>query len=212
MPTAQIPRTPRPDEAGTEVAELVAAARRGEPRAWDELIGRYGGLVRAVVGRYRLQPADAADAVQNTWCKAVEQLAAVRDPERLGAWLTTTANRECLALIRRARREWPDDKAVEARPATGPGPEAVVLAAEVAGVIGTAVEALEPRRRRLVYELFYLPERDYASVSRSTGMPVGSIGPTRGRLLVSLRSRLQQAGFGSPPPVGELDRFAGAPP
>ena len=49
------------------------------PQAWDELMRRYGGLVKAVVRRYRLQEADAADAVQGTWCRAVEQLDTVRD-------------------------------------------------------------------------------------------------------------------------------------
>jgi RNA polymerase sigma factor (sigma-70 family) len=195
MPVTQIPQI-EPDIPERAVTDVVIAARQGDPRAWAELIQRYGGLVRRVVARYRLSEADAADAVQSTWCKAFEQLAAVRDPERLGAWLSTTAGRECLATIRRTRRERPDDAAVEARLDPATGPEAVVLAAEVERAVLSAVEELEPRRRQLVHELFYRPERDYSQVSRAMGIPVGSIGPTRGRVLVSLRSRLVRAGFG----------------
>ena len=56
-----------------------------------------------------------------------------------------------------------------------------MLAAEVGRAVTPRSTRLEPRRRQLVHELFYLPERDYEQVSRSMGMPVGSIGPTRGR-------------------------------
>jgi RNA polymerase sigma factor (sigma-70 family) len=195
MPTAQIPHVQQDiSELGT--TELVAAARQRHQWAWAELMRRYGGMVRGVVGRYRLQEADAADAVQSTWCKAVEQLDALRDPERFGAWLRTTAARECLALIRRARRERPDDAVVSVRLAPSCGPEPALLAAEVAGAVSAAVEELEPRRRQLVHELFYRSEWDYAQVSQSMGIPLGSIGPTRGRTLVSLRTSLTQAGFG----------------
>ena len=201
MPVTQIPQieqnTTNQDITAQTVTDVVIAARQGDPRAWAELIQRYGSLVRHVVARYRLSEADAADAVQSTWCKAFEQLATVRDPERLGAWLSTTAGRECLATIRRVRRERPDDAAVEARLAPATGPEVAVLAAEVERAVVSAVEALEPRRRQLVDELFYGPERDYAQVSRSMGIPTGSIGPTRGRVLGSLRARLDRAGFGS---------------
>jgi len=193
MPTSSIPPTSQ------TIAELVEAARGGDQRAWTELMRRYGSLVRAVVARYRLQEADTADAVQSTWLRAIEQLGALRDPERLGAWLTTTAGRECLALIRRSRRERPDDVAVSGRLLPADGPEPVVLAAELNRAVVAAVTELDPWRRQLVQELFYLPDRDYVRVSRSMGMPVGSIGPTRGRALRTLRDSLERAGFAPQP-------------
>ena len=193
MPTSSIPPTSQ------TIAELVEAARGGDQRAWTELMRRYGSLVRAVVARYRLQEADTADAVQSTWLRAIEQLGALRDPERLGAWLTTTAGRECLALIRRSRRERPDDVAVSGRLLPADGPEPVVLAAELNRAVVAAVTELDSWRRQLVQELFYLPDRDYVRVSRSMGMPVGSIGPTRGRALRTLRDSLERAGFAPQP-------------
>jgi RNA polymerase sigma factor (sigma-70 family) len=176
--------------------ELVEAARRREGPAWDELMRRYGGLVRGVVARYRLQEADAADAVQNTWLRAVEQLDALRDPERLGGWLATTAGRECLALIRRARRERPDDVAGDGLVCADSGPEALAVAAELNLALSIAVATLPERRQQLVHELFCRPDRDYEQVSQSLDMPLGSIGPTRGRTLSTLRTRLERAGFG----------------
>ncbi len=198
MPAPRIHRT------DSTVTELIEAARRRDRRAWEELMVRYGNLVRSVVARYRLQEADAADAVQSTWLRAIEHSEALRDPERLGAWLATTAGRECLALIRRARRERPDEDVLAAQVAVGRGPEAEAIAAETSRAVRTAVAGLEPRRQQLVHELFYLPDRDYERVSRSMNMPIGSIGPTRGRVLSSLRGPLDRAGFAPRQPADDL--------
>ena len=178
--------------------ELVTAARRREPAAWEELVARYGGMVRGVVASFRLQEADAADAVQMTWLRAFERLDSVRSPDRLGGWLATIANRECLALLRRARWELPDEAVAGDAPAGGPGPEAVVLVDEVRGAVRAAVAALPRRRQQLVHALFYQAEGDYLSLADELGMPVGSIGPTRGRVLRALRGTLEPAGFGAP--------------
>jgi RNA polymerase sigma factor (sigma-70 family) len=180
-------------------AALVEAAQRREKGAWDELVVRYSRLVRRVVATYRLQQADAADAVQNTWVRALERLDSIRDPERLGGWLATTADRECLALLRRAQREIPDDRAASDHVAVVPGPEAQVVGAEARQAVDAAVAELPGRRQRLVQALFYEPELPYAEVSEMVGIPVGSIGPTRGRALRNLRCSLERAGFGAEP-------------
>lgn len=201
MPVADYaPEATRPDP---DTADLVAAACRRDPGAWEELMARYGALVRGVVASYRLQDADASDAVQMTWLRAFERLDSVRDPDRLGGWLATTAGRECLALMRRSRRETPDDAVASECVATGPGPEALVLVEEARGAVRAAVATLTGRRRQLVHALFYLPERDYASLAVDLGMPVGSIGPTRGRVLRTLRSTLEPAGYGAVRQSGE---------
>lgn len=181
-----------------DIAELVAAARDRVPGAWEELMDRYGGMVRGVVASFRLQEADRADAVQMTWMRAIERLDSVRNPDRLGGWLATIANRECLALLRKARWETPDEFVAGDCPADGPSPEAAVLADEVSCAVRAAVATLSGRRQRLVHALFYLPERDYVSLADELGMPVGSIGPTRGRVLRLLRGTLEPAGFGAP--------------
>ncbi|MCO1653679.1 RNA polymerase sigma factor [Pseudonocardia humida] len=176
--------------------ELVDAARAGDQRAWTEIMTRFSGLVRGVVGSFRLQDADAADATQNTWLRAVERLDTVREPERLGGWLRTTARRECLALPALTRREVPDEILTDQIVEATPGPEAVFLDEEAGRAVRDAVDALSGRRRRLVDALFYEQHGDYAVVSQLTEMPVGSIGPTRARVLGTLRTALERTGFG----------------
>jgi RNA polymerase sigma factor (sigma-70 family) len=178
------------------VTELVEAAAAGETAAWREIVVRYGDLVRATVAGFRLQPADAADAMQNTWLRAVERIGTVRDPERLGGWLTTTAARECLGVLRRSRRELPVDAFVDQVAWAGPSPESRVLRKERDRAVDAAVAQLPTRRRELVDAIFRGPGADYVEVAQRTGMPVGSIGPTRGRALVELRGRMRRGGFG----------------
>ena len=77
---------------------------------------RFEGLVWATTRAYRLPHASAADVTQTTWLRLVENLDRIKDPERLGAWLATTARRECLRHIRLRGRELQveDDSVFEA--------------------------------------------------------------------------------------------------
>jgi RNA polymerase sigma factor (sigma-70 family) len=176
-------------------AELLHAASNGDPAAWEELVARHTGMVRAVVAEFRLQESDAADVVQNTWLRLLVRAGTVRDPEKLGAWLATTARREALSLIRRSRPETASATAGEELPAPDPSPEEVVIIGETRAAVRAAAEELTGRRRLLVDALFYQPAPSYEEVSRQTGLPVGSIGPTRGRTLRELHRRLCPPGY-----------------
>ena len=88
-----------------EIAKLVRGAAQGQEPAWRALVDNFAGLVWSVIRGYRLNPADAADVSQTTWLRLAEHIASLRQPERVGAWLVTTAGRECLVLLRRSRRQ-----------------------------------------------------------------------------------------------------------
>src|ERR1043165_5351882 len=94
----------------SEVAELVGAAAEGDQAAWNGLVDRYNGLVWSVARSFRLPPADASDVVQTTWLRLVEHLRRLEDPERVGAWLATTARRESLRSLRHNSRQVPPEE------------------------------------------------------------------------------------------------------
>src|SRR3982074_3288455 len=96
------------DEA-EQVAALVAAAAGGDQGAWSKLVDHFGCRVWSVIRGYRMSAADAADVSQTTWLRLAEHIHKVREPERIGAWLATTAGRECLRLIRHNQRAVPSD-------------------------------------------------------------------------------------------------------
>src|SRR5215831_13070195 len=87
------------------LVELVDQASAGDSDAWDELVDRFSGMVWAVARGHGLSSADAADVSQTTWLRLVEHLDRIREPERVGAWLATTARHECLRHVRAWRRE-----------------------------------------------------------------------------------------------------------
>lgn len=183
---------------GRSVADLVESARQGDLMAYEELIGRYENYVWSVVRSFRLSNADAHDAVQMTWLRLVENLDRLRDPERLGSWLGTTASRECLRLIRQGDREVGDaeQRLVERPDERFPAPEQEAVDGWMATLLWEQVASLPARGQALLWALTRCDAPAYAELSRLTGMPIGSIGPTRGRYLARLRRHLEDAGLG----------------
>ena len=102
--------TPAPGTGGRpDLATLVEAARRGEPRAWQVLVQRFTPLVRAITSRYPLGEHDAEDVAQVIWLRLVEHLHRLREPLALPGWIATTARHESLRLARAHGRTLPVD-------------------------------------------------------------------------------------------------------
>jgi RNA polymerase sigma factor (sigma-70 family) len=181
---------------GSEAGELVRAATAGDRRAWDQLVDRYSGLLWSIAMAYRVGRADAADVVQTVWLKLLENLERLRDPDRVGAWLATTARRECQRALVQAGRTLPtdDDQWLDAHAASDPTPEAVVVTAERDRLLWTAFAQLPDRCQRLL-RILVVASPPYEEVAAALDMPIGSIGPTRARCLERLRRRLSGSGI-----------------
>jgi RNA polymerase sigma factor (sigma-70 family) len=179
---AVVPQNPPEDAA------LVAAAREGDPAAWRALLERYDGLILAVCRAHGLPAADAADVRQTTWLQAVERLGRLRNPHRIKAWLVTVARNECLRVLRLASRVEPLGEAhVPPHADVSDLPEARLLAGERDDAVRAALSGLPERDRALIGLLYSEPAPRYADIGREMRMPVGSIGPTRSRVLERLR-------------------------
>ncbi|MGH3868471.1 MAG: RNA polymerase sigma factor [Pseudonocardiaceae bacterium] len=186
--------------ATSTIAELLARASDGDPAAWEEVVCQYNKLVSATVRSFRLQDADALDAMQATWLRLAENTHRVLWPERLGAWLATTACHECLRILRHAK---PTQDLTETLADTiadpSPGPEQQAIETDAARTLWNLVEELTPRQRTLLRALFTDNPRPYAEVAQAAGIPPGAIGPTRARALRQLRDRLNERGLGRRP-------------
>jgi len=180
------------------MGELLARAARRDPSAWAEIIRRYNGVVWARVRSFRLQHADAGDAVQMTWLRLAENCGRVQHPDRLGGWLATTATRESLRILRHTKQTATVDDLADTLTDPAAGPERTALDAETAHAVRTLVAELPPRQRALIHAMFNQGTRHYSQISRDTGIPIGSLGPTRARTLRQLRRMLDQRGLGHP--------------
>jgi RNA polymerase sigma factor (sigma-70 family) len=186
---------------------LVRAAAQGDQAAWDALVDRFAGLVWSVARAHRLDTADAADVSQTTWLRLVEHLDRLRDPDRVAGWLATTARNECLRVLRRAGRQVPtgDDHDLDVGSDPEAGPDLPLLTAERDRALWHAFSGLPVRCQALLRLLMADPPPAYEEIGELLGMPIGSIGPTRGRCLENLRHRLAGTGI-TTQPTGSLEQ------
>jgi RNA polymerase sigma factor (sigma-70 family) len=168
--------------------DLVSRATDGDPLAWDQLVEDLTGLLWSVARSHGLDAADAADVVQTTWLRLAENLHRLRDPERVTAWLATTARRESLRLLRGSHRNVPAGVEVGNEAITTDRPEDPLLRAEQDALLWGAFATLPTLCRSLLRVLMADPAPSYAEVSAALDMPVGSIGPRRARCLQRLRT------------------------
>jgi RNA polymerase sigma factor (sigma-70 family) len=175
----------------SEVAGCVRRAAAGDKDAWDEIVGSFSGLVWTVANGHRLGPTDTAEVMQTTWLRLLENLDRIREPERLGGWLATTARRESLRMLRLRGRELPtdDEAAIDNGAGSVPGPEQAVLDRDRDRRLWSAFDRLNDRCRQLLH-LVIVVQPPYSEVSAAMDMPIGSIGPTRQRCLERLRRLL----------------------
>jgi RNA polymerase sigma factor (sigma-70 family) len=182
-----------PGDATNSVDDLLLRIEDGDPTAWDEILCRYSKLVSTTVRSFRLQEADALDAIQMTWLLLAENAHKVQHPKRLGGWLATTARRECLHILRQAKRG-PDftDVTRETVPEPSAGHEQHAIDAHTTQTLRKLIDELSPRRRTLLRVLFTDDHCSYTEAARIAGIPLGGIGPTRARALRQLRDKLDQ--------------------
>jgi RNA polymerase sigma factor (sigma-70 family) len=181
------------DGAAGDIGLLVRAAADGCQKSWNELVERYAGRVWAVARAHRLRMADAADVSQTTWLRLVEHLPRLTNPERVGAWLAITAQRECLGVIRQSGREWPDD-AVSDIPAPAVDLDHELVIEERDAMLWHAFSRLPPRDQALLRLLVEDPTPSYDEIGAALDMRIGSIGPTRMRALERLRREIAALG------------------
>jgi len=174
----------------TALAEMLTRARDGDQQAWNELVDRYAPLVWSICRRYQLGRADIDDVGQTVWLLLVEHIGKLRVLAALPGWLATTTHRECLRVLRAARRyEFVgsasdiESSADQAEPTI----EQEIVEAELSAALREAFDELPPRCRQLLGLLMSDPPPSYEQVSASVSMPVGSIGPQRARCLDRLR-------------------------
>ena len=180
------------------VAELVRGAATDDEQCWASLVDRFSGLVWCIARSFALSDADAADVSQTVWLRLAENLNRIEQPERVGAWLATTARRESMRVKRLAGRMVPVDDIETAksdRLGESPAADMPALVDLRDALVWRAFASLPERGRTLLLLLLADPPLSYHEISETLGMPIGSIGPTRARTLADLRERVEALGI-----------------
>jgi RNA polymerase sigma factor (sigma-70 family) len=176
-----------------DIAGLVRGAAAGDRSAWERLVEQFARLIWSITAEFKLPESDAADVAQTTWLRLLEHIDRIEYPDRVGSWLAATARNECLrSLAHRKRIVLADDEEVlSGVVAAAPEVDERILADERNQIVRDALSRLPRRWQRLLELLMADPPTPYADISNELGLPMGSIGPTRGRCLDQLRVLLQ---------------------
>jgi RNA polymerase sigma factor (sigma-70 family) len=153
------------------------------------LVAELTPLVWHVARGNGLDRVTAEDVVQTVWLALLRHLERLTEPKALVSWLITTTRREANRTRKRGagQVELPADIG-EHLEGTDPLPEAELLRDERDQQLWRAFHALTPRCQELLRMTVLAGRAEYRDVAEQLGMPHGSIGPTRGRCLSSLRT------------------------
>jgi RNA polymerase sigma factor (sigma-70 family) len=179
--------------------QLLLACRRGDERAWEALVHRYQRLIYTIPQRAGLDQDQAAEVFQEVFITLLQKLDDIEQPERLHAWLVTTARRKTWRLISRDRSlqqtgtddddspdllaDLPDNAAL---------PDEVLEKLEEQHRVRSGLAELDERCRTLLTMLYYnVPTPGYSEIAAQLAIPEGSIGPTRARCLKKLTRILE---------------------
>src|SRR5262249_51054218 len=132
---------------------LVAAAKRGEQAAFEELVSRYEAKIFRLTMNITRNNEDAEDAMQDAFLKAYAHLKDFAGDSRFYTWLVRIAANEALMRLRRRRpNQFSLDEPVEGEDDLmprdiedwGPSPEQRYAQAEMAGILERVIDELPP--------------------------------------------------------------------
>jgi RNA polymerase sigma factor (sigma-70 family) len=163
----------------------------GADSAMSELVALLTPILWHTARAQRLDHDLAEDVVQSAWLALVRSAASIADPQAVLQWLIVSVRREAWRVVRKADRveprEFEADELVTSREEL---PEEQLLRADDQSRLWQHVATLTERCRELLRVIAFADRPDYAAVAQALEMPVGSIGPTRGRCLAKLRQLL----------------------
>ena len=196
---------------GEQERAWVAAARRGDQGAFEELVRLYEKRVLALTRRMCRNPEDAAEAAQEAFLAAWQGLEGFREESSFSTWLYRLASNACVDLLRREGRRQAavslDDEELNLDvPSPMPSPQEEAERRELGEQIEAGLRALPPEYREVLV-LRELHQLRYEEIGEALGLDLGTVKSRISRGRKRLRSFLLAGGnFSPPPPSKETGR------
>ena len=176
------------ERRGQEAAELVAAAKQGDERAFARLVELYRPRIYALALHLTGRPSDADDITQDAFLQAFRRLSSFEGRSEFFTWLYRIAYNVYLNNRTRVRRfcELPEDYVAAAI-----APENAMSAprSDLRRDLSAAIETL-PERYRAVVVLYYLEEVSYPEIAEILRVPLGTVKTHLHRAKKLLRERM----------------------
>ncbi len=174
---------------GLSDAELVQLTRRGEQRAFAELVRRYRDRHARFATRMLGDADDAEDVLQSVFVRAYRHIDRCDDPARFGAWLHRIVVNECRTYAtRRGQRELKlvrEPLVLDGLEQELPGSDPALRLR-----IEQAVATL-PAEQREAFLLKHVDEMEYEEMAALTGVGVSALKMRVKRAVERLREQLE---------------------
>ena len=186
--------------AGEDEHLLVAAAKKGEVSAFEELVNRYEAKIFRLTRNITGNQEDAEDAMQDAFLKAYAHLKDFHGESRFYTWLVRIAANEALMRLRKRRPnqfsldepiEGADDLWPRELQDWGPSPEQSYAQTEMQSILGDLMEKLDPESRAIL-TLRDLEELSTQETAEALGISVAAVKSRLLRARLKLREKLNR--------------------
>jgi RNA polymerase sigma-70 factor (ECF subfamily) len=196
---------PNPHKLPSRIAKedehlLVAAAKKGDTRAFEELVSRYERKIFRVTMNITRNQEDAEDAMQDAFMKAYSHLKDFSGDSRFYTWLVRIAANEALMRLRKRRPnvmsldepvEGEEDLMPRELRDWGPSPLQRFAQTEMKEILTTAIDSLEPDFRT-VFVLRDVEELSTEEAAKALGISVPAVKSRLLRARLKLREKLDR--------------------
>jgi RNA polymerase sigma-70 factor (ECF subfamily) len=197
--------SPNPHRLPSSVARedehlLVAAAKRGDVAAFEELVSRYEGKIFRLTMNITRNREDAEDAMQDAFLKSYSHLKDFQEDSRFYTWLVRIAANEALMRLRKRRpNQFSLDEPIEGDEDLmprelqdwGPSPEQRFAQTEMREILNEVIDKLEPDFR-VVFVLRDIEELSTEETAHTLGISIPAVKSRLLRARLKLRQRLDR--------------------
>lgn len=196
---------PNPHRLPSSVARedehvLVAAAKRGDQAAFEELVNRYEGKIFRLTMNITRNHEDAEDAMQDAFLKSYSHLKDFQEDSRFYTWLVRIAANEALMRLRKRRPnhfsldepiEGDEDLMPRELEDWGPSPEQRFAQTEMREILNEVIDKLEPDFR-IVFVLRDIEELSTEETASTLGISIPAVKSRLLRARLKLRQKLNR--------------------
>ena len=163
---------------------LVEKARKGDQKAYAELMGRYRDAIYFMLLKMANNASDAEDLTIEAFGKAFKNIHQYTPNFAFSTWLFKIATNNCIDFLRKRRGNTisidhgyhEDESSIPSShiKSDTPDPETNMINQQKVKMMRDVVNKLKPRYRRLV-ELRYFEEFSYEEISKELELPIGTV-------------------------------------
>ncbi|MDE1875041.1 MAG: RNA polymerase sigma factor [Patescibacteria group bacterium] len=182
--------------------ELMEAAKSGDIRSFDELIGRYTDRVYAFALRLSGESSVAEDAVQETFIKLWKNRSRYDEKRNFSSWLFAIARNATLDQMRKRRDIAFSSVFVgESEESFGEdiSDESIAIPEDIdrrtmAGILEETLQSLTPDQRAIVL-LHDIERMTFDEAGKALGKPLNTVKSHYRRAIIALRRKLADRGL-----------------